>query len=124
MSWFSFLTGKSETAEKVVDGVIDGVDAMFYTDEEKAQANFQILTWKLEYAKATQGQSISRRIIAFVVSGLWASMVITTIGIGLLTGKESAQTGFMLESFKVVNDPFMIIIGFYFLAHVVGKARG
>ena len=47
MGWFSFLTGKSETAEKVVDGAISGIDAMFFTEEEKANANLKILEWKL-----------------------------------------------------------------------------
>ena len=46
MGLLSFLTGKSETAEKVVDGAISGIDAAFYTKEEKAQAHQKVLDWK------------------------------------------------------------------------------
>ncbi len=42
MGWLSFLTGESKTAEKVVDGAISGIDAMFFTAEEKAVANQKI----------------------------------------------------------------------------------
>ena len=125
MGLFSFLTGKSETAEKVVDGAISGVDAMFYTDEEKAQANQKILDWKLAYATATQGQSLSRRMIAFAVTAAWLFIVMLLVVSGLLNGKDSAAVEWLFKVLtEVVNDPFMIIIGFYFLAHVMGKFKG
>lgn len=124
MGWLSFLTGKSETAEAVVDGAIGGIDAMFYTEEEKARANFKILEWKLEYAKATQGMSISRRVIAFAVTGAWLSLVLLLAALGILFGEEAAAVKYLFKLLDdIVNDPFMIIIGFYFLAHVVGNAR-
>ena len=124
MGWFSFLTGKSETAEKVVDGTINGLDAMFFTDEEKSQANQKILDWKLAYATATQGQSLSRRMIAFAVTAAWLATVFLLIGMGLAFGEESAAVEWLFRVLtEVINQPFMIIIGFYFLAHVVGNAR-
>ena len=124
MGWLSFLTGKSETAEKVVDGAISGIDAMFYTEEEKAAANLKILDWKLEYAKATQGMSISRRIITFAVSFVWVVLVLLLIAMGLTFGGDSGSVQFMYKVMTdVVMQPFSIIVGFYFLAHVVGSAR-
>ena len=124
MGLFSFLTGKSETAEKVVDGAISGIDAMFFTKEEKSQANQKILDWKLEYAKATQGMSISRRIICFAVCALWSVLVILLIAFGLIAGEESVAVKWLFKVMdEIVNNPFMIIVGFYFLAHVVGNAR-
>ncbi|MCZ6898264.1 MAG: hypothetical protein O7D95_06130 [Betaproteobacteria bacterium] len=124
MGWLSFLTGNSETAEKVVDGVIGGIDAMFFTDEEKSQANFKILGWKLEYAKATQGMSISRRIITFAVVFVWVVLVLLLVVIGLWFGGENSAVKFLFTVMTdVVMQPFSIIVGFYFLAHVVGNAR-
>ena len=90
MSFFSFLTGGSKTAEKVVDGVSSGIDAMFFTDEEKSRASQQILDWKLEYAKSTAGQSIARRVIAFAVTGMWCFVILLTVVVGLAFGKGSA----------------------------------
>jgi len=124
MGFLSFLTGQSSTAEKVVDGAISGIDAMFYTDEEKAQANQKILDWKLSYASATQGMSISRRVITFTISAAWLLLVLLTVVIGLLLGGESSEVTFLMKILvEVVMQPFSIIVGFYFLAHVVGSAR-
>lgn len=124
MSFFSFLTGGSKTAEKVIDGVSSGIDMVFFTDEEKSIASKKVLDWKLEYAKATAGQSIARRVIAFIVSGLWAFLIIISVVAGLISGKDSESVKFLFEIMKdIVNPPFMIILGFYFLAHVVGNAR-
>lgn len=122
MSWFGWLTGGSDTAEKVVDGVSSGLDMMFYTDEEKAIANGKILDWKLKYATATAGQSISRRIIATIVSGLWGLIVLSASISGYFDNGKDSWSAYLMELLNsTVNTPFMIIIGFYFAAHVVGK---
>jgi hypothetical protein len=124
MSIFSFLTGSSATAEKVVDGAMAGLDAVFYTDEEKAVASQKILDWKLQYATATQGMSMSRRVITFTISAAWLFLVLLTVGVGLLLGGDSAEVKFLMAIMTdVVMQPFSIIVGFYFLAHVVSNAR-
>ena len=124
MGIFSFLTGSSATAEKVVDGAMAGLDAVFYTDEEKAVASQKILDWKLQYATATQGMSMSRRVITFTISAAWLFLVLLTVGVGLLLGGDSAEVKFLMAIMTdVVMQPFSIIVGFYFLAHVVSNAR-
>ena len=124
MGIFSFLTGSSATAEKVVDGAMAGLDAVFYTDEEKAVASQKILDWKLQYATATQGMSMSRRVITFTISAAWLFLVLLTVGVGLLLGGDSAEVRFLMAIMTdVVMQPFSIIVGFYFLAHVVSNAR-
>ena len=124
MGIFSFLTGSSDTAEKVVDGAMAGLDAVFYTDEEKAVASQKILDWKLQYATATQGMSMSRRVITFTISAAWLFLVLLTVGVGLLLGGDSAEVKFLMAIMTdVVMQPFSIIVGFYFLAHVVSNAR-
>ena len=124
MSIFSFLTGSSKTAETIVQGAVSGLDAAFFTDEEKSVASQKILDWKLQYASATQGMSISRRVITFSLSFAWLLLVFVLIAVGLLFGKDAAQVKFLLEIMRdIVNPPFMIVVGFYFLAHVVSNAR-
>ena len=124
MGFLSFLTGKSETAEKVVDGAISGIDAMFFTNEEKSVANQKILDWKLDYAKATQGMSLSRRVICFAVTAAWLLLVLLLVAMGLMFGGEHVTVTFLKSVMvEVVMQPFSIIIGFYFLAHVVSSAR-
>ena len=124
MSIFSFLTGTSATAEKAVDGIVSGLDAMVFTDEEKSQASMKVLDFKLKYAEATQGMSISRRVIAFTISAAWLLLVLLTVAVGLILGGKSDEVGFLMKIMTdVVMQPFSIIVGFYFLAHVVGAAR-
>jgi hypothetical protein len=124
MAWYSWITGGSETAGKVVDGVISGVDAMFYTDEEKSIANQKILDWKLKYAQASSGQNIARRLIAVMVSSLWAIMLIVEV-VAKALGFD-AFSEFVFNVLKEnLNTPFSVIIGFYFLAHITrGLGKG
>lgn len=125
MSWFSFLTGGSKTAETVVDGVSNGLDAMFFTDEEKSVANQKILDWKLAYAKATAGMSISRRIIVCGVVAIWVILVLLMIFMGIMFGGKHESVAFLFKVMvEVVAMPFSIIVGFYFAAHLISKGKG
>lgn len=120
MGWFSWITGGTETANKVVDGVVDGFDMVFFTPEEKSIASQKILDWKLAYAKASSGQNIARRVIAIGVSGLWALLIV--IAVIAKAFEQDAFCDFIFNMMKEnVNTPFSIVLGFYFLAHV---ARG
>lgn len=116
----SWLTGNSSAAEKAVDGVVDGLDALIFTDEEKSIANQKVLDFKIEYAKHTQNQSISRRVITIAVSSMWI-----IVGLAILIAKACGFGGFATFATEFMKDvvmqPFSIIVGFYFLAHIVGK---
>jgi len=117
---FSWLLGNSKAADKAVDGVINGLDALVFTDEEKSVANQKVLDFKIEYAKHTQNQSVSRRVLSIAVSLMWVGVGIATLVAQALGASQFAEYSFRYMS-EVVNQPFMIIIGFYFLAHLVGK---
>jgi len=119
---FSWLFGNSSAAGKAMDAVINTGDALVFTDEEKSVANQKILDWKIEYAKNTQNQSVSRRIITVAVCLLWVC-----VGIAALIAQALGATEFAKYSLKFLTDvvmqPFSIIIAFYFLSHVVGNAK-
>jgi len=122
MGFIANLFGGGSTTNKIVDGVISGADALFYTDEEKAVANQKILDFKLEWMKATQGQNIARRLIAIGVTLAWL-----LAGIVVLTAKALGYDEFSKFAFEyltsVITTPFMIIIGFYFAAHALKGLR-
>ncbi|MDX8400946.1 MAG: hypothetical protein R8K20_11975 [Gallionellaceae bacterium] len=117
---FSWLLGNSNAAEKAVNGVVDGLDALVFTDEEKSIANQKVLDFKIEYAKHTQNQSISRRIITVSVCVMWL-----IVGLSALISTSLGATEYAKYAMKflvdVVMQPFSIIVGFYFIAHLVGK---
>jgi len=113
-----WLFGNSKAAEKAVDGIYDGLDAMVFTDEERSVANQKVLDFKIEYAKHTQNQSVSRRIITVAVAAMWAGVCIATLAAKALGLDAYADYAFKFLS-EVIMQPFGIIVGFYFLAHVV-----
>jgi len=118
MGFLANLFGGGDTTNKLIDGVVNGTDALFFTDEEKSVANQKVLDFKLEWLKATQGQNIARRIIAIGVTLMWMGL-----GLAILITKGLGHSAFATFAFDymtdVVTTPFMIIIGFYFAAHVV-----
>lgn len=125
MGIFSWITGSSKSAEKAVDGVVNGIDAMFFTEEEKSHAAMKAFELKIEFAKATTGMSISRRIIVVMVCTAWLLLVMAAAVLGVWLGKDAPSVRYLIELLTdVVMQPFSIIVGFYFLAQVVGNARG
>ena len=121
MGMLSWLMGNSSAAEKAVDAVIATGDAVWFTPEEKAVAAQKVLDFKIEYAKATQSQSISRRIISVGVTFMWVAVGIATLVASLLGLTAFAEYAFRFLV-DVVMQPFSIIVGFYFLTEVVRGA--
>lgn len=116
----SAIFGSSKNTETIVDGAVAGMDKMFFTKEEKAEANLKVSEWFLRYLEATQPQNLSRRFIAVVVVLLWALLVL--IGVAAYPF-DLAFSQFIFDVLKdVVMNPFLIIMGFYFAAHVVRSA--
>lgn len=75
MAWYSFLTSTTKTAEtaaeagkSIVDGLISGIDAIAYTDEEKAEARQKgsetILKFWEAISRENTEQSKARRVLA------------------------------------------------------------
>ncbi|PHS20252.1 MAG: hypothetical protein COA86_02870 [Kangiella sp.] len=122
MSLLGFLTGESDTAKKVVDGVINAGDALFYTDEEKAQDHSAYRDWYLKYLDATQPQNVSRRMIAIVVVFLWALFLVAGV-IAQGFGFEDFAEYIFRTLKENVNTPFSIVVGFYFLKHIVKATK-
>lgn len=119
---FGWLFGESSSAKKTVDAVINTGDALFYTDEEKAEDSKIYRDWYLKYLEATQPQNIARRLIALVVTGLWALFVFLGVFAQAIGQTETAEYIFKTVD-ETVNQPFSIIIAFYFLKHAVNAFK-
>lgn len=118
MSFLSFLTGGSKAVDKGLDMVSKGLDMAVFTGEEKSIASQKILDWKLQWIKATGPQSVSRRVIAFMVVGLWVYLVL--LGVHLYLLDMTTKSEFVFKVLKeIVNSPFLMVMGFFYLAHVV-----
>jgi len=129
MAWYSFLTatpkaiGTSlEIVEKAADGIIAGVDKLFYTKEEKAEALQKatetiISLWKA-LADENGEQSKARRAIAEKIIDVYFMLIFLAIATyGLLPGLATFILGFVEKiTFLVTGVSFI-----YFGPHQIQK---
>jgi len=89
------IFGSSKNTETIVDGAVSGLDKMFFTKEEKAEANQRLSEWYLKYRGIE----------------LWVLGVVES---------EALYSEFVFRVLtEIVMTPFSIVVGFYFLTHVV-----
>lgn len=133
MSFLGRLFGSTEATKEAVGAVKDGLDALWYTDEEKATDKAKDVTEArkvlLEWVKNSQGQNLSRRVLAFMITTSWllfkligTCMSVASIWVG------SEMKGDLNEAVELVNDfssdmtpAVMLILGFYFAGPYMGK---
>jgi len=128
---FGRLFGAPEAVKGVVDGVTNGLDALIYTDEEKAgdaaadrsEARKMVVSWMA----ATSGQNIARRLIALAITGVWLMMYLTSVftqmvGVWWLGKAEqlTATAKIALAAATDMNGAVMLILAFYFAAPHMG----
>ena len=122
-----FFTGGSDNANSMIDGVKKATDMLIFTDEEKSITNQKGMELFIKYQEATLPQNVTRRMIAIVVVMLWATIICLTINVAMFgiifELAPLIEAGEYLFKFlkDVVNIPFGIIIGFYFLKRIVQK---
>jgi len=108
LNFFKGLFSKSS----IIDSGLKGLDSAFFTDQEKS-------TFMLEWLKASAPMAIARRFIAILIMFLW---VLGVLMCGALLYLDSPKYEVMAKFMdETVNDPFSVVMGFYFLAHVVGR---
>lgn len=123
MSLFDRIFGSPGTVEKAVDGVIKGVDAMFFTEEEKSRANLALLDAKIEFYRATQGSRLARRVIAFMVVGTWLAMILFGLLMHAIGNTSIADHAYNVAT-ETLGTPVAIVIGFYFATSMISANRG
>lgn len=140
------IFGTEKALTSIVDNVSKGLDALVYTDEERAgdaakdraDARGMVIKWM----ESTKGQNLARRLIALSivavwlfqylacaflgVVGVWSKPIKQTIGdttVFINSWRESALL--IGESAEGLNGPIMLILGFYFAAPYMGDiAKG
>ena len=123
------IFGSQKALSGIVDGVTNGLDKLYYTDEEKAQdgaieraaARGMVVEWM----STTKGQNIARRLLALVITGVWLTQYIASLLLDLVWIDDSTR---ITESSLVIgqraesmNGAMMLILAFYFAAPHMGK---
>lgn len=115
----SFFRGK--TPEKVVDGVMRGVDKLFFTREEKAEVNSKIAESLGQFAKDTMSESstrsFTRRILCVSVTAIYLLLLIASVAVYSINVEYSAFI------YKVADECLSTLVlmafGFYVGAYMV-----
>lgn len=130
MSFFGRLFGTEKALSAAVNGVKNGLDALVYTDEEKAndaakersEGRAMIVQWM----QATQGQNLARRLIALSITAVWLIQYLVGQALGLaaiwVEDAEKLRTAsqMMRDGADQMNAAVMLILAFYFAAPHMG----
>lgn len=125
------IFGSDKAVSSIIDNVSRGIDALAYTDEEKAgdaakdraAARGMIIKWM----ESTQGQNLARRLIALCIVFVWlfqylSCMALSIAGIWVSSSdKIIASAGIIGKSAERMNGAVMLILGFYFAAPYMGS---
>ena len=125
------IFGTDKAASSLVDGVKNGLDKLVYTDEEKAddiaKSTSEARTMFIEWMRATSGQNLARRVLAFFIAGIWGSqymgeMALSVASIWVKDPKKYIDSAKILgDHASQMNGAMMLILGFYFAAPHLGK---
>lgn len=123
MGLFSFLKSAPDAAEKAIDTIRSAGDAVWFTDEEKAEYKKDCFKlWADSLAKINDEnspRSLTRRYISVSVIGVW--LLLNVVGVAGYIYDPS----FANFVFSVVAEQSYIVGGiavFYFGPHMIGRA--
>lgn len=125
------IFGSDRAITSVIDNVSKGLDALVYTDEEKAgdaakdraAARSMIITWM----DSTKGQNLARRLIALCIVSVWlvqylSCMILSVVGVWVDESEKIAASANIISiSAERMNGAVMLILGFYFAAPYMGN---
>lgn len=131
MSFWGKLFGTDEAIKGAVGAVKDGLDALVYTDEEKAtdaakersEARSMLVGWM----EATQGQNLARRLISLCITSVWLiQYIVAQLALSIAvfwTDKARELNELAKINTQNANDmggAVMLILAFYFAAPHMG----
>ena len=123
---FRTSTKAVDTAVGLVDAAKDGIDKLFYTDEEKAEQGgkfyenwLKMLTLMIDTESI---RSITRRYLAVSVIGVWLYLVVLGTAVFVFGGSEAEKPAeFIFRVAKSMDWQVIAIIGFYFGPEMISR---
>lgn len=115
----------SEVVSKSTDGIISGIDKMFHTEEEKADAKQKWFdTWlTLQDTLAHEGTptAIARRVLAFMIMGMFLFLIL----FGVIVWKFSPEwSKVIFNAVESLSTLAAAVGATYFIKDAVVKAIG
>ena len=129
MAFWGRVFGSDKALEGIVDGVKNGIDALVYTDEERAGAaasdRSEARAMVVQWMESTKGQNLARRLIALSITGTWLFMYLVSAVSGMIapfTSDERLTVVGQVAADRAgdMNAAVMLILAFYFAAPHMG----
>ena len=130
MSLWGRIFGTDEAISKTIDVVSSGLDALVYTDEEKAQdaarSRTEARAMVIKWMDSTKGQNIARRLIALCITCVWlfqylAMMVLSFVAVWVDKPEQWNESAQVIGNYaESMNSAMMLILAFYFAAPHMG----
>ena len=125
------LFGSEAALSSIAKSASNAIDALVYTEEEKAQAaaaqRSEARQMVVAWMQATQGQNLARRLIALSITMVWLLMYVlaalaSVLAIWVSGHKEAfhASAEIARELAADMNPAVMLILAFYFAAPHMG----
>ncbi len=135
MGLLSRIFGTEKALNGAVSAVTKGLDALVYTDEEKAQTAAKERAagreMVIKWMENTQGQNLARRAIALTVTAIWAVQYVAAMLLNALAAAMpehasllSSVASAIREGGEQVTGAMMLVLGFYFAAPHLGTIVG
>ncbi len=129
MTWLTKILGAADVPGKVVDiagdgikAVTSGIDELYYTDEEKAQARDKIFKmWADHQVTALQEssiRSITRRKLAVGIVQIYLFLVLFGTIVWKIDREWAAYVFSVVGSMSAL---MLMVTGFYFGPYLVGR---
>lgn len=114
MGFLTRLFSSPDTIRVATDGLVNGLDKAFFTPEERAEFASSANEAYKEMWLAAVPSALSRRILMCAIALTWVVMSVSTFFLYVFSDPAKAGLAYVLLR-DVVNEPFMIVVGFYFL---------
>lgn len=126
MGWLSVF--KPQTADKIIDNGMKALDAVFYTDQEKAEYQAKIFDAWIKAQEAinseTTPRSINRRYVAWSIVLMISTFATSTMIMAMYGFDEKARLLIEVAEAYDLGFAFISVIMFYFGTHALSLLGG
>jgi hypothetical protein len=117
------ILSKLVNSQKIIDASIQGIDASFFTKEEKSQAGAKIMEAHSEFVKSSLSgstvSSITRRYIAVSIMAVFLLLVLFAVGIYFF---DPDHAKFIIGILKdELSSLVLMVSGFYFGSYLISN---
>jgi len=121
MSFIKRLFSSTDILQETARSAVKGLDDLVYTEQEASEKTQVGQALYARLWEAAVPSALSRRLIACVIVGVWALLIVLAAAVWTINPLYSA---FLLDLLGgLVLQPMNIVVGFYFLKQIVTEYK-